>query len=157
MNATKGSGAAPPGGGRQGGKPSTGERFDEENATSKSGRWGSEEPSYGDREPSRAHDSKHPNPQGPEYEEGGAYPGRSYGRGPEHSPESMHRPDSLAKPDTHEAGKQAPPDRTVGNHPADPNRVGAKWNLLPPGISDEDARNPGGMKDEKDEPGGRKR
>ena len=68
---------------------------------------------------------------------------------PEDSPESMRKPDALSKPDRHEPGKQPEQDRTVGNHPADPNRLGDKWNLLPPGISDEDVRNPGGMKDDK--------
>ena len=65
------------------------------------------------------------------------------------SPESARRPDTLSRSKTHEAGKQQAADRTVGNHPADPNRVGAKWNLLPPGISDEDVKDPGGMKDKK--------
>lgn len=62
---------------------------------------------------------------------------------------TSHKPDELAKPEKNESGKQKPQERTVGNHPADPNRMGAKWNLLPPGISDEDARNPGAMQDSK--------
>lgn len=119
--------------------------FDEDNATGKSGRLGAQEPPYGERDVPPEYHSKRPNPQGPEYEEGGAYPGRSY----EQSPESMRAPDRLAKPETHHPGKQQRQERTVGNHPADPNRIGAKWNLLPPGISDEDVKNPGGMKDKR--------
>jgi len=48
--------------------------------------------------------------------------------------------------DKGKAGGQAPPDpeeRTIGNHPADPNRLGADWDLLPPGISPEEAKDPG--------------
>lgn len=59
------------------------------------------------------------------------------------------KPDELSKPEKHEPGKQKPQERTVGNHPADPNRLGADWNLLPPGISDQDARDPGNMQDTK--------
>lgn len=126
-------------------KPGTDEHFDEDNATRKSGRWGSEEPSYGETEPARARDSKRPNPQGPEYEQGGAYPGPSKDRNPAGSPESMREPDPLGKPESHDAGEQESQERTVGNHPADPNRMGADWNLLPPGISDKDAKDPGSM------------
>ncbi|WP_397473423.1 hypothetical protein [Pusillimonas sp.] len=134
-----------PGSKRPQDKPASDEHFDEDNATRKSGRWGSEEPAYGEPEPARAHDSKRPNPQGPEYEEGGAYPGPSQDRNPGGSPESMRKPDSLGKPERHEASAQEPQKRTVGNRPADPNRMGADWNLLPPGISDEDAKDPGNM------------
>lgn len=63
------------------------------------------------------------------------------------SPESMRSPDRLAKPDRQEAQEANNQKRTVGNHPADPNRQGADWNLLPPGITDEDVRDPGGMED----------
>lgn len=68
------------------------------------------------------------------------------------SPESMREADPLAKADTHEAGKKPKQKRTAGNHPADPNRLGADWNLLPPGISDDDVRNPGGMQEDADKP-----
>lgn len=147
MNSDKQSNDAQRDGKSQQDKPASDGQFDEDNATRKSGRWGGEEPSYGDTNPARARDSKKPNPQGPEYEEGGAYPGPSHNRDPGDSPESMQKPDPLGKPKTHEAGQQKTQERTVGNHPADPNRLGADWNLLPPGISDEDAKDPGNMDD----------
>ncbi|MDX3893168.1 hypothetical protein [Pusillimonas sp.] len=78
-------------------------------------------------------------------------------KGARRSGRSAQKPDELSKPDSHEAGRQPKQQRTVGNHPADPNRVGADWNLLPPGISDEDVRDPGGMKDDADRAGGRKK
>jgi len=135
-----------PNAGRDSPKPkgeASGKEFDKESATRKSGRWGANEPPYGEHEPSAKCDSRQPNPQGPEYEEGGAYPGRPYKR----SPESMEKPAGLGKRRSHGAGEQPTQERTVGNHPADPNRMGADWNLLPPGISDKDVRDPGGMKE----------
>lgn len=134
-------------------RAASGGKFDEENTTRKSGRWGANEPPYGGHEPASKRDSKRPNPEGPEYEEGGAYPGRAYDR----SPESMQKPDELGKPQRHEAGGRSAQKRTAGNHPADPNRMGADWNLLPSGISDQDLRDPGGMKEDDDRTGERKK
>jgi len=75
---------------------------------------------------------------------------RDDAKGAGRSGASAQKPDELSKPDRHEAGQQPRQKRTVGNHPADPNRAGADWNLLPPGISDEDVRDPGGMKKDAD-------
>ena len=125
--------------------------FDEEHATRKSGRWGADEPDYGDREPARDLDSKKPNPHGPEYEQGAAYPGPTKDNNPGGSPESMRNPDSLGKANQSGTGEQNPQERTAGNHPADPNRMGADWNLLPPGISDDDVKDPGNMDDKRKE------
>jgi|GEM_PF-2985989 len=48
------------------------------------------------------------------------------------SPESMRGTDRLSKPDQKDVKQDNDQQRTVGNHPADPNRQGADWNLLPP-------------------------
>lgn len=65
------------------------------------------------------------------------------------SPESMRGTDKLSKPERQENRENNEQKRTVGNHPADPNRQGADRNLLPPGISDDDVRDPGSMTDKK--------
>lgn len=163
----------------------------QDQATRKSGRWGADEPSYGRRPPgSRENTEKQPNPQGPEYEQGGAYPGGSYPRRDlndaappepgrsgldaqsaeraqaarkaqkEETMEPVH--DKKAAPqgpstDNKKAtegrnpearketeGKETEHGRTVANRPADPNRLATKVNI-PPGVSPEDARDPGNM------------
>jgi hypothetical protein len=53
----------------------------------------------------------------------------------ESAPESK----TPVSPEHEKGGSQ---ERTWGNHPADPNRMGADWNF-PPGINPEDVRDPG--------------